>query len=860
MGNRINVLIVGGGKGGEALIKMFKNSRKINITAVIDKNPEAPGVKFAREIGIPVLTDWEEILRKGDISDIFDVTGSPEVYRKIFSVKPAGVNLIGGVESKFMWHMVEEHAQHEKQLEEFSFNLRQRVRELDSLYSFAKLVESAEVSIDGIFRGVPGLLRKAAEYPERTCVRVIYRGEEYKTDNFKTTSLKREKEIIIDGKEEGSIEIYYPEDVSRNIENNRSSNGTDLLEEFAGRIGKVIHRMITDKKLEESEARYRALFESSLDAIILLDKDSKVISANPAAIEMFGYPDMKDFMGGYLPEFFSGLPEENPAKEKYREMKEEAGKNGSSFFECRFRTSWGKEFFATVLLRCFLLDGNEVILATVRDVSTRKMAEEKIKQARDFAELVFEVTPSATFTVNLARNVTSWNKRAEEITGYARDEIIGRPCTVFAEDPCTQSCGLYSPDVLKPLINKECTIKRKDGKKIFISKNVDLLKSGDGKVLGGIESFDDITERKETEKVMLENIRIKSNFTSMVSHELRTPLTAIKEGISIVWDGSAGEVNGEQKEFLEMAKNNVDRLARLINDVLDFSKLQSGKMVISKNRCNINELVSETLEIFMPMAREKGINIATSLKDNMPEINADADRIVQVITNLVNNAFKFTTQGAIEISTEFIDGEALVRIKDSGPGIKVEDKDKLFRAFVQLEDAKRRKTGGTGLGLAISKEIVESHGGRIWVESEYGKGSTFNFSLPFKKEYTVLVIDDDQAFLDLAEKILRNERYTVLTASKGKDGIEMAVNYTPDLIILDMKMPDINGYEVIGRLKGDKKCERIPVLAVSGYRETFSKLDDILKAADRDTIPRLVKPFDVEEFLSVVRSLTGKTG
>jgi signal transduction histidine kinase len=242
--------------------------------------------------------------------------------------------------------------------------------------------------------------------------------------------------------------------------------------------------------------------------------------------------------------------------------------------------------------------------------------------------------------------------------------------------------------------------------------------------------LEDLTEAK---RKIDESMQIKSEFTSMVSHELRTPLTAIKEGIGIVLDGSAGQINVDQKDFLETAKRNVDRLARLINDVLDFQKLESGKMDFNIQENDLNELVKESYETMKPQADSKNIQLDLNLAQNLPQLNFDKDKIAQVMTNLINNAIKFTDKGSIKISTILGNNTVKVSIEDTGPGIKKEDIPKLFQRFQQLGEYHERKVASSGLGLAICKEIIEIHKGKIWVESEFGKGSIFYFVLPIKE-------------------------------------------------------------------------------------------------------------------------------
>ncbi|MCX5679993.1 MAG: ATP-binding protein [Candidatus Omnitrophica bacterium] len=228
-------------------------------------------------------------------------------------------------------------------------------------------------------------------------------------------------------------------------------------------------------------------------------------------------------------------------------------------------------------------------------------------------------------------------------------------------------------------------------------------------------------------------VRIKTDFTATVSHELRTPLAAIKEGIAIVLDGTAGPIETKQKEFLEISRRNVDRLTRLINDLLDFQKLDAGRMEFDIVKNDINRVVKETAVIMSTVAQGKDLEIKLDLDNGLPTIEFDKDRIEQVLANLISNAIRYTDKGSITLSTEKKDNFIKVSIKDTGVGIKKEDIPKLFQRFSQLEPVSDRRMGGTGLGLAISKEIIDFHKGKITAESEPGTGSTFSFILPIQE-------------------------------------------------------------------------------------------------------------------------------
>jgi signal transduction histidine kinase len=278
----------------------------------------------------------------------------------------------------------------------------------------------------------------------------------------------------------------------------------------------------------------------------------------------------------------------------------------------------------------------------------------------------------------------------------------------------------------------ETQIAKKNGEIIDVDVSLSVLKDPEGRVTGSIGVVRDITERKEAEKKLKEAMDLKSQFISTVSHELRTPLTIIKEDIAIIMDGAAGRVKPKQREMLEMAQRNIDRLARLINDVLDFQKLQSGKAKFNMQENNINSIIEQVYNTMAGAVKKKGVDLCLALDNTIPKTLFDSDKMIQVLTNLVSNAMKFTEKGHITVASKKIENAVRVSVSDTGCGIKQEDLSKLFCQFQQLSAGKNRKTGGTGLGLAISKDIIEKHGGRCWVESEFGRGTAFHFLLPIK--------------------------------------------------------------------------------------------------------------------------------
>jgi signal transduction histidine kinase len=242
-------------------------------------------------------------------------------------------------------------------------------------------------------------------------------------------------------------------------------------------------------------------------------------------------------------------------------------------------------------------------------------------------------------------------------------------------------------------------------------------------------------ELEFTNKKLKAMYEIQKEFTSTASHELRTPLASIKTAIDLVIKRIVGEINQEQEEVLGRAKSNVDRLKRLIDDILDLSRMEEGKYQLNFMMNDIHQVIQEVAEAQKDVAQSRGLYIKTNFDAQVSKVPFDRDRMIQVFNNLLNNAIKFTKEGGVTVSTQDRSQEnhIVISVKDTGKGIAEADISKLFQKFQQIESAEKNEAGGTGLGLAICKEIISRHGGKIWVESKPGAGTTFNFVLPIQE-------------------------------------------------------------------------------------------------------------------------------
>jgi signal transduction histidine kinase len=276
-----------------------------------------------------------------------------------------------------------------------------------------------------------------------------------------------------------------------------------------------------------------------------------------------------------------------------------------------------------------------------------------------------------------------------------------------------------------------------------------LIEQVDGQT-GRLTSINEQLQLEVEERRRAENL--KDEFVSTVSHELRTPLTITREGICLMIDQIPGPVNEKQMKVLTSAKGNVDRLARIINDLLDMSKIEAGRMTMARERISLADLIRHVTASMLPLAEQKGLSLTADIPDDPLEVLADEGRIVQVFTNLVGNAIKFTSEGSVKVLANRTDGEIACIVEDTGVGVSKEDQSRLFNKFVQLkrEDGAGRK--GTGLGLVIAKNIIELHGGNIHVDSEPDRGSKFTFVLPEFSAEQILLAKIEEAVLDARDR------------------------------------------------------------------------------------------------------------
>jgi len=532
------------------------------------------------------------------------------------------------------------------------------------------------------------------------------------------------------------------------------------------------------------------------------------------------------------------------------------------------------------------------------DISERKNAEKALR----FSDAALKSIHESVIAMDSEFNITFWNETSEKLFGVPSSDAIGKSIGDFIE--MVEDYPGQNEERVRLLLERGHNVEEQQyntpAGKVWVDVHAQAIEK-DGERQGWVTLSADITERKKMEQQLQKQMeelqaandklreldKMKDSFLSTVSHELRTPLTSIKSFAEILL--TYDEDKETQKEFLTIINDESDRLTKLINNFLDLSKIESGRMQWETVELSLAPVIKQAINITQTIAKEKDLTVEFPEPSDLPMVSSDNDRTVQVVTNLLSNAIKFTPEnGTIKLAaTVAKDGKSkkgkdmvVVSVTDNGIGIAKKDLGAVFEKFKQVGDTLTDKPMGTGLGLPICKEIIEHYGGRIWVESEIGKGSTFLFSLPVlegagvtseepcicedletqeeeteilevvkKKEgKKILVVDDEDNIRRFLSHELNKKGYLVFEAASGKEALELARKYHPDLITLDIQMPDLNGFDVTSVLKNDNQTKDIPILIVS-------VIEDKDKAFRLGVNDYVTKPFNCDELVSKVNHL-----
>ncbi len=592
-----------------------------------------------------------------------------------------------------------------------------------------------------------------------------------------------------------------------------------------------------DEVLHCSNRYLESYLETSSDLIFQLTKTGTFSYISPRINELLGY-SIDEIIGKHLTLTtpFEELP--NVLKTVGKVLSGEYVWN----YEINQRTKSG-QIIAMEVNAVPIYHGSQIIgiHGAMRDISDREQVKEALKSSERQFHRMIEKNADAIVIVNRKGIVLFVNPAASVIFGREMKDLLNK------------EFGF-------PIVGGETTeidIIRKDRESIIAEMRVVEIE-WEGEI-NYLASLRDVTKRKQAEKAIreanskLKKIdQLKSDFINTVSHELRTPIAVMREGVSLCVDGVGGRVTKTQKELLGNTLENIDRLERLVTDLLDISKIEVGKVKLRKTSVDLCKIVNKIQSEYETQAKKKEMKIDVDLPRYPLMVFADEDKISQIFSNLMSNAIRYTQRGKVILGLKEKKGEVECYVSDTGVGIAPKNIPKLFSKFEQIGRIDGPGYRGTGLGLAIVKGLVEKHGGKIWVQSELGKGSTFSFTVektPFPK---ILVVDDEKNTIEIVERFLSIDGYQFLEAHNGKDAIEIARKEQPALIVLDMMLPGMSGYEVIGRLKQDIRTHDLPILISTAYNVDKMRLNQMNVHSQ---IPILDKPFESDKLREHVKSL-----
>ena len=496
-----------------------------------------------------------------------------------------------------------------------------------------------------------------------------------------------------------------------------------------------------------------------------------------------------------------------------------------------------------------------------------RTSELRLAEARTRA--ILDTAADGIVTIDERGIVQSFNPAAEQIFGYTAAEVIGNNVTVLMPAPYESEHDGYLANYLdtgdKKVIGigREVVGRRKDGSSFPLDLAVSESQGG---IFTGIVR--DITERQAVD-------RMKTEFISTVSHELRTPLTSIRGSLGLLRGGIAGEVSAKAQSLIEIAEKNSDRLVRLVNDILDIEKIESGNMEFRFEAQPVVEIVHDACKANESFAAQHGVTIEIGETVDDAVCKVDHDRIVQVLTNLISNAAKFSPSGSsVRLSMHRVDDKLQVEVTDRGPGIPIEFQSRIFGKFAQADSADTRESEGTGLGLSISKAIVEKHGGEVGFRTAEGQGTTFYFTVPMANRETsarpvaqtpstdgcgprVLVCEDDRDIGHLLTLMLQPAGAIVDVAATAGEARELLSQHDYAVMTLDLMLPGESGLNLLRTLRADAATSNLPVVVVSAKASEGRKEPDCEALG---VIDWLGKPIDQDGLLDSVHAAVRSAG
>jgi PAS domain S-box-containing protein len=626
--------------------------------------------------------------------------------------------------------------------------------------------------------------------------------------------------------------------------------------------------------IDAGSERFAQIVQDIQDyAIFMLDRGGHVMSWNAGAQHIKGYrPD--EIIGRHFSTFYSAEDKASGKPERELVLVEQYGRIEDEGWRIR---KDGTKFWANVVITALRgADGRLRGFAKVtRDLTARRAEEEKLRQSEErFRLMVESVKDYAIFMLDSDGNVATWNTGAMQIKGYRRDEILGRPISVF-----------YSADdnaALKPQRELEIAAKfgriedegwrvRKDGSMFWANVVITAVRDSSGRLLGFAKVTRDMSERKRLEELEVSSRRM-SEFLATLAHELRNPLAPVRNAVS------AMQLAPNTDPLLRQCRDVIDRqighLTRLVDDLLDIGRITTGKIELRTAALEMQEVVARSVEAARPFTDGRGQTIKVVMPASPLVVRGDLTRLVQVLQNLLNNASKFSpngTQISIHVGTER--RAVVVRVKDQGRGIPEHALNSIFDLFMQEGHAQNPSDTGLGIGLTLCRSLVELHGGAIQAASAgRGQGSTFTVRLPLAAgsgpdqddalpsvgagtdptALRVLVVDDNRDSADSLAVLLEMKGHEARVAYDGESALATAKSYLPQLVLTDLAMPNVDGFGLLRELRSNPMLSLTRIVAMSGFGQSSDREQSLAAGFDA----HLVKPLEMSVLNELLESVS----
>ncbi len=649
----------------------------------------------------------------------------------------------------------------------------------------------------------------------------------------------------------------------------------------------VVSEISRAEALLKASALQRAIITSANFSSIATDAEGVIQIFNVGAERMLGY-SAAEVINAVTPADISdphevvvranalSLEFSTPIAPGFEALVFKASRGIEDIYELTYIRKDGSRFPAVVSVTA-LRDAKDAIIGFLligTDNTARQGIEEermkldqRLRDQHFYTRSLIESNIDALMTTDPRGIITDVNKQTEALTGRTRDELIGAPFKSCFTDPERAEAAINRVLVEGEVTNYELTAQARDGTLTVVSYNASTFHDRDRKLQGVHASARDMTELKRYEETLRqtnaeleEASRMKSEFLANMSHELRTPLNAIIGFSELLKDGLVGPLSEKQRSFIGDIFNSGGHLLSLINDILDLSKVEAGKMELDLEPVPVAELFANSLSIIREEAAERHVRLELDAGSLLGTIRVDARKVKQILYNLLSNAVKFSDNGGnvvlhgARVSRELVgkpssdwpshgyreppntdDEFLMISVRDNGIGISEEGLHRLFQPFVQVDSGLSRKFEGTGLGLAMVKRLAELHGGAVTMESAEGKGSVFSVWLPMRQPSpdeasaevtedapvevvagrTALIVEDDAKSAELIRVQLEAQGFTVLLATTGEDALTRAEQESVSLITLDIILPGMDGWEFLDRIKKRPDLRHIPVVIIS---------------------------------------------